>query len=56
MRELATKYGCRVAVVTALDGAWTRDPFATSEHWRLVETSAQGWRIYVAGPVATAAR
>jgi hypothetical protein len=56
MRELATKYGCRVAVVTALDEAWTRDPFATSEHWRLVETSAQGWRIYVAGPVATAAR
>jgi hypothetical protein len=56
MRELATKYGCRVAVVTARDGAWTRDPFATSEHWRLVETSAQGWRIYVAGPVATAAR
>lgn len=56
LRELATKYGCKVVVVTALDGAWTRDPFATSEHWRLVETSAQGWRIYVAGPVAMAAR
>jgi hypothetical protein len=56
MRELATKYGCRVAVVTELDGAWTRDPFATSPHWRLVETSGRGWRIYIAGPVATAAR
>jgi hypothetical protein len=56
LRELATKYGCKVVVVTALDGAWTRDPFATSEHWRLAESSAQGWRIYVAGPVAVAAR
>jgi hypothetical protein len=56
LRDLATKYGCKVVVVTALDGAWTRDPFATSEHWRLVESSAQGWRIYVAGAVATAAR
>ena len=56
LRDLATKYGCRVVVVTALDGAWTRDPFATSQHWRLVESSAQGWRIYVAGAVAVAAR
>ena len=56
LRDLITKYGCRVVVVTALDGAWSRDPFATSQHWRLVETSAQGWRIYVAGEVATAAR
>jgi hypothetical protein len=56
MRDLTTRYGCKVAVVTALDGAWTRDPFATSEHWRLVEQSAKGWRIYVAGAMATAAR
>jgi hypothetical protein len=56
LRELATKYGCKVVVVTALDGAWTRDPFATSEHWRLVESSTQGWRIYVAGAVSVAAR
>ena len=54
LRDLATKYGCKVVVVTALDGAWTRDPFATSEHWRLVESSAQGWRIYVAGAVSLA--
>jgi hypothetical protein len=56
LRELATKYACKVAVVTALDGAWTRDPFATNEHWRLVESSTQGWRIYVAGAVSVAAR
>ena len=56
LRDLAAKYGCKVVVVTALDGAWTRDPFATSQHWRLVETSARGWRIYVAGEVAVAAR
>ena len=56
LRELATKYRCKVVVVTALDGAWTRDPFATSEHWRLAESSARGWRIYVAGAVATASR
>jgi hypothetical protein len=51
-----SKYGCKVAVVTSLDGAWTRDPFATSPHWRLVESSSRGWRIYVAVEVAMAAR
>jgi hypothetical protein len=56
LRELATKYGCKVVVVTALDGAWARDPFAASEHWRLVESNTQGWRIYVAGAVSVAAR
>jgi hypothetical protein len=55
LRDLATRYACQVVVVTALDGAWTRDPFATSQHWRLVESSTQGWRIYLAGAVATAA-
>lgn len=56
LQDLAAKYGCKVIVVTALDGAWTRDPFATSQHWRLVDSSALGWRIYVAGAVATASR
>ena len=28
VEELATRYGCRVIVVTASDGAWGRDPFA----------------------------
>jgi hypothetical protein len=32
-------------VVTSTDGAWTRDPFAQSGLYRLVEESTQ-WRIY----------
>ena len=41
-------------VVTELDGAWARDPFANSSHWRLVEKSGRGWRIYRAQPVGLA--
>jgi hypothetical protein len=52
--ELATRYNCRVIVVTARDGAWERDPFAASPHYRLAEASAQGWRIYVIHEVALA--
>ncbi len=47
VRALAGRYGCRVVVVTAQDGAWERDPFAASPHFRLVESSAQRWRIYL---------
>jgi hypothetical protein len=44
---LAQTYGCRVAVVTAQDGAWARDPFATSSLYTLVESRQDRWRIYV---------
>ena len=44
---LANDYGCRVAVVTAEDGAWNRDPFAASPLYRLAEAAAGKWRIYV---------
>jgi hypothetical protein len=54
--ELATRYNCRVIVVTARDGAWERDPFAASQHYRLAEASAQGWRIYLIREVAVAVR
>jgi hypothetical protein len=53
---LAHRYGCRVVVVTALDGAWRRDPFLVSPHYRLVETYAQAWRIYVSRPQPAAGR
>lgn len=43
---MAGEYGCRVAVVTDADGAWTHDPFATSAYYRLAER-ADGWRLYV---------
>ena len=35
-----------LVVVTAQDGAWTRDPFAASPYYRLVESKADAWRIY----------
>jgi hypothetical protein len=43
---LAGPLRCRAALLTPADGAWSRDPFATSPHWRLAE-EAPGWRIYV---------
>ena len=45
VEDLAARYDCRVVVVTAQDGAWRRDPFATSALYRLVEDDAR-WRIY----------
>jgi hypothetical protein len=49
IRELALQYGCSVVVITAQDGAWTRDPFAGSPYYQLVETKAGEWKIYRAG-------
>jgi hypothetical protein len=46
VQQLATKYDCRVIVLTAADGAWKRDPFAGSSWYRLVDESAEQWRIY----------
>ncbi len=46
VQQLATKYDCRVNLVTAADGAWERDPFAASSRYRLVDESAEQWRIY----------
>jgi hypothetical protein len=45
IEELATRYDCRVVVVTAQDGAWRKEPFSTSALYRLVEDDAR-WRIY----------
>jgi hypothetical protein len=44
--EMARRYGCDVIVVTALDKAWSNDPFAASPDYRLAETRAGRWRIY----------
>jgi hypothetical protein len=46
VRAMATQFGCRVVLVTASDGAWRRDPFATSELYRLVDANADAWRFY----------
>ena len=54
IRDLAVQFGCRVVVVTAQDGAWTRDPFAASPYYRLVESKADAWRIYKGAAVGLA--
>lgn len=46
VRELATVYDCRAAVVTIDDGAWTADPFATSPYYALVDEEPGRFRIY----------
>jgi hypothetical protein len=48
VRDLAIRYGCRVVVVTAQDGAWVSDPFAVSPYYRLAETKPDEWKIYTA--------
>jgi hypothetical protein len=46
LRDLTARYGCRVVVITAQDGAWARDPFAAHAAFRLVEQQPAAWRIY----------
>jgi hypothetical protein len=43
--QMATQFNCSVAVITPEDGAWSRDPFAASPFYRLVEKTS-AWRIY----------
>jgi hypothetical protein len=46
VRNVATRYDCRVIVLTPSDGAWRRDPFAGSRDFRLVDEDPGRWRIY----------
>ncbi|MDB5314962.1 MAG: hypothetical protein JWO24_806 [Rhodospirillales bacterium] len=46
LTALATGYGCRVVLLAASDGAWSRDPFAADPRFRLVEAQDGRWRIY----------
>jgi hypothetical protein len=43
--QMATRYHCSVIVLTSDDEAWSRDPFAGSPYYRLVEAT-DAWRIY----------
>jgi hypothetical protein len=52
LRALTGEYSCDVVLLTVRDGAWERDPFATSPHFRLVEARPGEWRIYVAAAPA----
>jgi MFS family permease len=46
IRDLATRYQCRVAVLTTEDAAWAHDPFADSAYYKLAEEKPQQWKIY----------
>lgn len=46
LRELATRYQCKVVVLTPQDSAWSRDPFAASELYTRMEEKPERWRIY----------
>ncbi len=48
--DMARKYACDVVVVTAQDRAWNNDPFASSPDYRLAESRAGRWRIYLRAP------
>lgn len=49
---LRRAFGCGAIVVTAQDGAWTADPFASSPLYRLTQEEDGRWRIYVAREAA----
>lgn len=44
--EVSKDYDCSVVLVTPEDGAWTRDPFAASDRYALIDARAGRWRIY----------
>jgi hypothetical protein len=46
IRELATRYNCRLIVMTAQDKGWASDPFANSPFYSLLEEKLGEWRIY----------
>ncbi len=46
IEDIATRYDCRVVVLTSADGAWANDPFAASPRFRQVDEKPGQWRIY----------
>jgi hypothetical protein len=46
LNQLANQYDCAIVVLTYQDGAWGKDPFASSPLYQLVETRPDAWRIY----------
>jgi hypothetical protein len=46
VRDMATRYQCRVVVVTTQDAAWQHDPFSDSPYYKLVDERGDAWRIY----------
>ncbi len=54
--DMANKYGCDIVVVVPQDGAWVKDPFASSHEYRLAESHDSRWRIYARVTGKSAAR
>jgi hypothetical protein len=52
VREIATRYQCRVLVLTPEDGAWRSDHFAASGIYKLAEEKADAWKVYRATEAA----
>ena len=46
VRDMATRYQCRVVVLTTQDPAWQHDPFSDSPYYKLVDERGDAWRIY----------
>jgi len=53
---MARQFACDVVVVVPQDGAWNKDPFASSADYHLAEDRDGRWRIYVRLPTSGAAR
>jgi hypothetical protein len=49
VHSLSSDFACHVILLTALDGAWTNDPFARDPAFHLVEQDPDHWRIYRSG-------
>lgn len=52
VRDLATKYGCTIVVVTPADGGWTKDVFGATGAYALIE-AGEGWKIFRARQAGT---
>jgi hypothetical protein len=50
IKSLVKDFDCKVAVFTPQDGAWSRDPLASSGLFTRVEEAAGRWRIYRVKP------
>ncbi len=48
--RLMHEFQCSVVLLTARDGAWTRDPFAMNPSFEAVEHREDAWRVYVVKP------
>jgi hypothetical protein len=46
VRDMATRFQCRIVLLTPQDGAWREDPFANSTYYTLAEEKPSGWRVY----------